>query len=386
MKLGVAKETFPGERRVGLTPRVVASLQRKGVEILLEKDAGRRAGFPDDAYREKGVEILSTREELFDSSDALIQVRTAGANPEKGKEDLQWLHLDQIVIGLAEALSQPEAVAEMAERGVTLLALDLIPRIARAQTMDVLSSMAIVAGYKSVLLAAERLPKMFPMMVTAAGTVAPARVFVLGAGVAGLQAIATARRLGAAVEAYDIRPETKREILSLGAKLVDVSLETGDVRDGGGYAKLQAESFYQRQREAIAQVVAASDAVITTAAVPGKRAPVLVSASMVASMTPGSVIVDLAAERGGNCQLTRPGEVIEERGVTIIGPVNLPSTVPFHASQMYAKNASTFFLHLVQDGPIDLDREDEILRQTLVTRNKKIVNPRVLEALSSRRG
>ena len=287
----------------------------------------------------------------------------------------------QVVIGMADPLGSPEIARELSSRGVIAFALELIPRITRAQSMDVLSSMATIAGYKAVLLAANTLPRMFPLLTTAAGTITPAHVFIVGVGVAGLQAIATARKLGAVVEAYDVRPAVKEQVQSVGAKFVELPLETAQAEDKGGYAKAQDESFYQRQREMMARVIAANDVVITTAVVPGKKAPVLVTAEMVRGMAPGSVIVDLAAERGGNCELTRADQVVVENGVTILGPTNLPSTVPYHASQMYAKNITTFLLHLVKDGAVKADTTDEITRETLITRDGEVVNPKVRQAL-----
>jgi NAD(P) transhydrogenase subunit alpha len=307
-------------------------------------------------------------------------VRTAGANPEHAAAEIQELRSGQTVIGFVEPLTAGEAVRQLATRGVTTFSMELMPRITRAQSMDALSSMATIAGYKAVLIAASTLPRMFPMLMTAAGTITPARVFVVGAGVAGLQAISSARRLGAKVEAYDVRPAVKEQVQSLGAKFVELPLETGQAEDKGGYATAQDESFYRRQREMMARVVASSDVVITTAAIPGRKSPVLVTAQMVTGMAPGSVIVDLAAERGGNCELTRPDEIVVEHGVTIIGPTNLPATVPYHASQMYAKNITTFLLHLVKSGALVVNPEDEITRETLVTSGGEVMHPRARQA------
>jgi NAD(P) transhydrogenase subunit alpha len=286
-----------------------------------------------------------------------------------------------MLVGMADALGNPQSVQELAAREVTAFALELMPRITRAQSMDILSSMGTVAGYKAVLMAANTLPKMFPMLMTAAGTVTPAKVLIIGAGVAGLQAISVARRLGASVQAYDIRPAVKEQILSLGAKFVELPLETGDAEDKGGYAKAQDETFYKKQRELLGQVIAISDVVISTAAVPGKKAPILITAEMVAGMAPGSVIVDLAADGGGNCELTKLGEIIVSHGVTIHGPENLSSTVPYHASQMYAKNVATFLLHLVKKGEVTLDMNDEITKETMMTQNGEVVQPRIREVL-----
>jgi len=381
MLVGVVKETYAGERRVALIPGVAASLTKAGLEVVLESGAGAEAGFPDAAYQDKGVRVAGGRSEVFGSADVILQVRGLGANPEAGQADLELMQADQVMIGFLEPLSEGESVRKLAERGVRAFSMELMPRITRAQSMDALSSMATVAGYKAVLLAAEALPRMFPMMMTAAGTVAPARVFIVGAGVAGLQAIASSRRLGAVVRAYDVRPAVKEQVESLGAKFVEMELEAGTSEDKSGYAKDLGEDFYRRQRELMGRVVADSDVVITTAAVPGKKAPVLVTKEMVEGMAPGSVIVDLAAERGGNCECTRPGETVEQNGVTILGPENLPATVPYHASQMYAKNISTFLLHLVKDGELVIDTEDEITAGTLVTQGGQVVHPGVREAL-----
>ena len=381
MKIGVLKETYPGEQRVALVPSVVPSLIKGGMEVFIESRAGEQAGYPDSAYVEKGGKIADSREQVFQIVDCILQVRLLGANLHEGKADLPAFRKGQMLVGIAEALSHPQSVQDLAARGVTSFALELMPRITRAQSMDILSSMGTVAGYKAVVLAANTLPKMFPMLMTAAGTVTPAKVLIIGAGVAGLQAISVARRLGAAVQAYDIRPAVKEQILSLGAKFVELPLETGDAEDQGGYAKAQEEAFYKKQRELLGHVISTSDIVISTAAVPGKKAPILITAEMVAGMSPGSVIVDLAAERGGNCELTKPGETIVAHGVTIHGPENLSSTVPYHASQMYAKNVATFLLHLVKKGEVTLDMNDEITKETMMTKHGEVVQPRIREAL-----
>jgi NAD(P) transhydrogenase subunit alpha len=373
MIVGVAKETYPGERRVALIPAAIGPLTKAGMQVLVESGAGLAAGFPDAHYVEKGAKVVSRAEAL--AADCLLQVRSLGANPVAGQADLPALHSGQVVIGNCDPLSMPAEAQALAERGVTLFALELVPRITRAQSMDVLSSMANIAGYRAVLLAATALPKMFPMMTTAAGTITPAKVFVVGAGVAGLQAIASARRLGAVVSAYDVRPIAKEQVQSLGAKFVEMPLDSAEGQ--GGYAKAMDEEFYRKQRELMTRVVAENDVVITTAAIPGKKAPTLVTAEMVRGMAPGSVIVDLAAERGGNCELTRPGETVVDGGVTILGPANLPAEVPYHASQMFAKNITTFLLHLFKDGQFHFDLDDEITRDTLVAKDGKIVNPKV---------
>jgi NAD(P) transhydrogenase subunit alpha len=382
MIVGVPTETYPADKRVSLIPAVVPSLTKAGLEVLVESGAGNEAGYPDSAFVDKGATIASSRSKLFESSDIIVQVRLLGANPEQGKTDLPLCKPGQVLIGIAEALTTPESIKELNSRQVTSFAMELMPRITRAQSMDVLSSMGTIAGYKAVLLAAESLPKMFPMLMTAAGTVTPAKVFVIGAGVAGLQAISMARRLGASVEAYDLRPAVKEQILSLSAKFVELPIETTEAEDKGGYAKAQDETFYQKQREMMAKVVASSDVVISTAAIPGKKAPILVTGDMVEKMAPGSVIIDLAAERGGNCELTKVNQTIVAHGVTIKGPENLAATVPYHASQMYAKNIATFLTHLVKKGEMKLDMTDEITRETMLTREGEIMNPRIRELLS----
>jgi H+-translocating NAD(P) transhydrogenase subunit alpha len=375
MRIGVLKESFPGETRVALVPQHVKPLLKAGHQVGIETGAGVAAGFVDQAYADHGGAIGSRQDVL--AADLLLQVRTATANPASGRAEIAALRASQIVIGFSEPLSSPELVREMAARGVTSFSMELMPRITRAQSMDALSSMATVAGYKAVLLAASALPRMFPMLMTAAGTISPARVFVIGAGVAGLQAISSARRLGAKVQAYDVRPAVKEQILSLGARFVELSLESADAEDTGGYAKAQDESFYRRQREMMLKVVADSDVVISTAAIPGRKAPVLVTSEMIKAMPPGSVIIDLAAATGGNCELTQPDQTVVTHGVTIMGPTNLPATVPYHASQMYSKNITTFLQHLVKDGNIVFNLEDEITRETLVTRGGDVVNDRV---------
>jgi NAD(P) transhydrogenase subunit alpha len=379
--VGVPKETFPGERRVAMVPDGIPAVRKVGAEVWVEAGAGLDAGITDEDFTAKGAKIVVSREEILSKSDVLFQVRTYGSNPEMGKTDLEHHKKGQLVIGFTESLGAPELSKDLAAAGVTTFSLELLPRITRAQSMDVLSSMATVAGYKAVLLAANQLPKLFPMFMTAAGTIAPARVFVIGAGVAGLQAIATAKRLGAVVSAYDVRPVVKEQVQSLGGKFIELDIHTDEAEDKGGYAKAMGEEFYKKQREMMMKVVAENDVVITTAAVPGKKAPILVTKEMVEVMSPGAVVVDLAAERGGNCELTQAGESTEVAGVTIIGPLNVPSTIPYHASQMYAKNISTFFLNMVKDGAINVDMEDEIIRDTMVTRGGDVVSPPVRELL-----
>ena len=377
MKVAVLKETFPGERRVALVPTSVAALVKDGLEVVVESAAGVAAGCTDEAYRAAGAAIVS-REEAF-AADCLLAVRTCGANRTGWPADRDRLRPGVILIGTCDPLSMPEPCLEAADRGATVFALELLPRITRAQSMDVLSSQANIAGYQAVLLAATTLPRIFPMMTTAAGTVTPAKVLVLGAGVAGLQAIATAKRLGAQVSAYDVRPAVKEQVQSLGAKFVELPIETAASEAAGGYAKAMGEEFYARQRELLGRVVAESDVVICTALIPGQKAPVLVTRDMLAKMRPGSVIVDLAAERGGNCEGTVADEPALVDGVTILGPTNLPAEVPVHTSQLYAKNIATFLAHLVKLGLPAVAIEDEICRDTLVTHGGKLVHPKVRE-------
>ena len=379
--IGVPKETFPEERRVALVPAVLPSLAKAGMEVLLEAGAGVQAGFPDEEYAAKGARVVPTRAEVFAQAQIIAQVRACGANLDAGRMDIGALRSGQALIGLCHPFSAADTARRLAECGVALFSLELMPRITRAQAMDVLSSMSTIAGYKAVVLAADALTRMFPMLVTAAGTVVAARVFVIGAGVAGLQAIASARRLGAIVSAYDVRPAVREQVESLGAKFVEFALETQNAEGKGGYARELGEEFYRRQREQMAKEVAANDVVITTAVVPGRPAPKLITREMVAGMAYGSVIVDLAAEQGGNCELTRPGVNIVHNGVTIIGPINIASTVPHHASQMYARNVTAFLLHVVKNSELSLDTRDEIIGATLVTRGGEVVQPQVREFL-----
>jgi H+-translocating NAD(P) transhydrogenase subunit alpha len=382
MIVGVPKESFPRERRVALVPSVVPNLAKAGLEVAIEAGAGVGACYPDADYVAKGAKIIPDRAELFKVSDVIVQVLGIGSNDQTGEADLPLLHRDQIVVGFLRPLGTITTLQELAGAGVTSFAVELMPRSTRAQSMDALSSMATICGYKAVLLAAATLPRMFPMLTTAAGTVTPARVFIIGAGVAGLQAISTARRLGAVASAYDMRPAAKEQVQSLGGRFIELPIEAKDAQDARGYGTAQDESFYQRQRELLGRVIAESDVVITAAVIPGKKPPLLVTREMVARMAPGSVIVDLAAERGGNCELTKAGEVIVESGVTIMGYINLASRVPYHASQMYARNVTAFLVHLFKDGKLQLNLEDEITRETLLTRGGEVVNTRVREFFS----
>jgi proton-translocating NAD(P)+ transhydrogenase subunit alpha len=382
--VGVVKETYPGERRVALTPSALPALAKAGVETMVEPGAGGPAGYPDTVYAERGARIAVDRAEVFRSADVIVQVRGYGANPERGRDDLALLRRGQVLIATFEPLTALDEVKAVADRGVTLFALELVPRITRAQSMDVLSSQATIAGYKAVLLAAAHAPRMFPMMMTAAGTIPPAKVFIIGAGVAGLQAIATAKRLGSVVHAYDVRAAVKEQIESLGAKFVQIAVESAE--GTGGYAKAMDQEFYRKQRELLTAVVAQSEIVITTAAVPGAKPPLLLTADMVRGMPKGSVIVDLAARRGqsgGNCELTRPDEWFDADGVLIHGPTNLPATIPQTASPLFAKNVVAFLSNLLEKGELRLDRDDEIVRQTLTTREGQVVHAQVKERLGA---
>lgn len=379
MLVGVPKETFPGEHRVAMVPALLPALKKGGMEAVVERGAGFAAGFTDEEYEKQGAR-LGDRREAF-SADLVVQVRCLGANRDAGRSDLELLRSGQALIGFSDPLGEPQSARELAEKGVTQFSMELIPRITRAQSMDALSSMATIAGYHAVLLGAVALPKLFPMMMTAAGTITPAKVLIIGAGVAGLQAIAIARKLGAVVLGYDVRPIVKEQIESLGAKFLELPLETVGAEGAGGYAKEQSAEFLARQRELLGRAVAEQDVVITTALIPGKKAPTLLTRAMVEGMRPGSVVVDLAAERGGNCELTRPGETVHHGGVKILGPSNLPSEVPHHASQLYAKNIATLLAHLVKGGELKLDTTDEITSDTLVCTGGQVVQPRVREAL-----
>jgi proton-translocating NAD(P)+ transhydrogenase subunit alpha len=379
MIVGVPKESFPGERRVAVVPAVVPSLTKTGLEVVVEAGAGVESGFPDAEYLAKGAKLVPDRAAVFSAADIVTQVLCYGSNDKTGKADLPLYHKGQVLIGFLRPLGDVTTVEDIARAGVTSFSIELMPRTTRAQSMDALSSMATLCGYKAVLISADLLPRMLPMLTTAAGTITPARVLVIGAGVAGLQAIATARRLGAVTSAYDLRPAAKEQVESLGGRFVELPIEAKDAEDARGYARAQDESFYQKQRELLGRAVAESNVVITAAVVPGKKSPVLVTKEMVAKMAPGSVIVDLAAERGGNCELTRPGEKVLEHGVTIVGWYNLASAVPYHASQLYARNVSAFLAHLVRDKKLNLNLEDEIVRETLVTHGGEIVNKRVRE-------
>src|SRR5882757_5307406 len=381
MILGVPRENYPGERRVAIVPAVVPALTKAGLEVLVEGGAGLEAGYPDQDYIAKGAKLAVDRAEIFRTADIVVQVLCFGSNDLTGKADLPLMRNGQTIVGFLRPMGKLEELQQLAKTGVTSFAVELMPRTTRAQSMDALSSMATMSGYKAVILAADTLPRIFPMLTTAAGTITPGRVLIIGVGVAGLQAIATARRLGAVTSAYDMRPAAKEQVLSLGGRFVELPIEAKDAQDARGYGTAQGEEFYRKQRDLLGDAVAANDVVVTAAVIPGKKAPILVTKEMVARMLPGSVIVDLAAERGGNCELTRAGETVVEHGVTIIGETNLASTVPYHASQMYARNLSAFLLNMVKDGTFRFNEADEIQRETLLTRDGEIVNARVREFL-----
>ncbi|HQZ66176.1 MAG TPA: Re/Si-specific NAD(P)(+) transhydrogenase subunit alpha [Planctomycetaceae bacterium] len=375
--LGVLREAEPSERRVALVPAAIPGLKKTGVEILVQTDAGRAAGFTNEQYADKGASIVTDRAEVFSKANIILQVHSLGACSGVIDADIALLRKDQVLIAGCEPLWCPEMIAKAAATGATIFSLELVPRITRAQSMDILSSMATIAGYRAVLLAAAESPRMFPMMMTAAGTLKPARVLVIGAGVAGLQAIASAKRMGAVVFGYDIRPAVKEQVESLGGKFVVLDVKADNAESAGGYAKQMSDEFYRQQREALKKVIADCDVVITTAAIPGKKAPVLVTREMVEAMAPGSVIVDIAAERGGNCEVTVAGETIDLNGVKILGPVNLASSIPVHASEMFSKNITTFLLPIIKSGAVKIDTDDEVIRETLVARNGEVVHERV---------
>ena len=375
MKVGVVKETLPGERRVAVVPDTVVKLVAAKLEVSVQSGAGSEAFYADEAYQKAGATLVPDARTVLSQADAVLKVQPPSL------DEVAALKSGAILIGFLQPSAHADIVKALATQKVTAFSLELVPRISRAQSMDALSSQAGVAGYKAVLIAANRLGKFFPLLITAAGTVTPSRVLVLGAGVAGLQAIATARRLGAVVEAYDVRPAVKDEVKSLGATFVELPLEAQEGQ--GGYAAQQSEEFLRRQRELIGDHVAASDVVITTAAVPGRKAPILVTKDMVARMRPGSVIVDLAADTGGNVEVTKPGEAVVIGGVTIDGPRNLASSMPVHASQLYSRNVSTLLLSIVKDGQPNIDFNDEIVKGSCLTNAGELVHPQARALLEA---
>jgi NAD(P) transhydrogenase subunit alpha len=376
MRVGVPKETFPGERRVAISPASLPALTKSGIEVLLQAGAGETAGYPDSAYEVKGAKIVASRELVF-QADAVVQVRAAGENLHHGREDLQWMRPGQWIVASCDALSNRDASEAIAKTGATLFALELIPRITRAQSMDILTSQATIAGYRAVLTAAMELHKLFPMMMTAAGTLAAAKIFVLGAGVAGLQAIATSKRMGGIVYGYDLRTACREQVESLGGKFVELQIASANSEDKGGYAKAMDEEFYRQQRAQLAQTVAQCDVVISTAAIPGRKSPLLVTADAVRSMQPGSVVIDLAAQRGGNCELTQADKRVTDSGVTILGPTNIASDAAYHASLMFGNNVTKFLQNMVKAGQANINMEDEIVRETMVTRDGQLVHPKL---------
>ena len=375
MIIGITRELVAGENRVSLCPDNVQSLVDKGLELWVEQNAGAQAGFSDDDYTSVGAKVVSDRDELFAKSDVILQVQSFGSNTENADDDLKRLKAKQLVIGMMDPLAQPQAAQQVAGTGATAFALEMVPRISRAQSMDVLSSMATLAGYRSVLLGAEAAPRILPMLLTAAGTLQPARVLIMGVGVAGLQACAPAKRLGAVVEAYDVRPAAREQIISVGATPVELDLPTESSEGAGGYAKKQSEEFLRMQREQMTEVVARQDIIITTAAIPGAKSPILVTEDMLKAMKAGSVLVDLAAERGGNCESTQMGKTVVAHGVTIVGPENLASDVAFHASQMYGNNIQTLLELILEEGQINLDFEDEIVAGTVIAHAGEVPHP-----------
>jgi NAD(P) transhydrogenase subunit alpha len=374
MRIGVPKETVSGERRVALVPELVPKLSALELEVCVESGAGLEAGFSDEAFRDKGARVEGN---ALSGANIVLKVRPPAP------AEIQELRENAILIGLLEPYAASQTISLMAARRVTAFAMEMMPRIARAQSMDALSAMSAIAGYKAVLLAANHLSKFFPLLMTAAGTMPPARVFVIGAGVAGLEAIGTAKRLGALVEAYDTRPAVKEEVESVGARFVELGLDTTGAEEKGGYARAETAEFYKKQQEMMSQHVSAADVVITAALARGQHAPVLVTDAMVRNMPPGSVIVDLASEQGGNCALTEPGRDVVRHDVTIMGPVNLASTMPYHASEMYARTVYNFLTHMLHNGKIEIAPDDELANATLVTRNGQIVNEALRQTVGS---
>ena len=381
MIIGIPRESYPGERRVALVPSVLPALTKAGFEVQIQAGAGLEAGYPDSLYVEKGGKMVADRAGVFAAADIIVQVLCYGSNDVNGQEDVALYRRGQILVGFLRPFGSLEVLQQIAQAGVSSFAVELMPRTSRAQSMDALSSMATASGYKAVLVAADCHPRIFPMLTTAAGTITPARVFVIGCGVAGLQAIATSRRLGAVTSAYDLRPAVKEQVQSLGGRFVELPIEAKDAQDARGYATAQNEDFYRRQRELLGKVVQESDVVITTAVIPGKKAPILVTEEMVKGMAPGSVIIDLAAERGGNCDITETGKTIVKHGVTIMGAINLAAGVPYHASMMFARNITAFLTHLIKEQKLNLNLEDDIVRETLLTHGGEIAQARVREFL-----
>ena len=379
MRIGIPKEIVPGETRVSVIPKLVVSLTRQEHEVLVENGAGNASSHDDQEYVEAGARICDVRS-LYESSDVILKVQAPANHPAVGVHEANLVRENGILLGFLSPLANPDLIQVLRDRKITAFSMEYVPRISRAQSMDALSSMATIAGYKAVLMAADKLPKMFPLLMTAAGTVAPANVFVLGVGVAGLQAIATAKRLGAKVEAFDPRPAVREQVQSLGASFIDMEVPE-DVETAGGYAKEQAQDFIERERKVILARLSRVDVVITTAQIFGKRAPLLITSKMVEQLRPGSIIVDLAAEQGGNCESTEMDKVVEHHGVCIMGPVNLPAALPVHSSQMYGKNITDLFLHLYPKDAETLDLSDEIVAGTCMTHDGQVLNEQVRKML-----
>ena len=375
MKIGVLREIAPGERRIALVPESAKKLVEQGNEVAIERGAGAAAGFPDDAYTAAGARLAGDAGEILGASDLVLKIQPPQAS------EIDRLREGAVVVAILQPFQNADTVRRLAAKRAVSFSLDLLPRITRAQAMDVLSSMSTIAGYKGVLLAAAALPKMVPLLMTAAGTLKPARFLILGVGVAGLQAIATARRLGGVVEAFDIRPAVKEQVESLGARFVAHEAIQAGGETKGGYASELTPEQQARQREVLGKHIAEADAVVCSALVPGRRAPILLTQAQVAAMRPGSVVIDLAADQGGNCELTKPGETVDHHGVQVLGPLNVPATVPLHASQMLSRNFQNFVLHLLKKGELQLDLADEITSGTLVTRDGEIVHAAVKSAL-----
>jgi len=379
--IAVPKEILPGENRVAVTPDVISKLIKAGFEVQIEKDAGLKAGFVNQKYTDSGAKVVDSVKDLYANADIVLKVQRPLDHPDLNQNELDLMKKGSLLITFLYPLNYSEVVKKCAEKGINAISMDFVPRTTLAQKMDALSSQANLAGYKSVLLAANHLGKIFPLMMTAAGTISPAKVVIMGAGVAGLQALGTAKRLGAVVEVSDIRSAVKEEVQSLGGKFIEVETDE-EMQDEGGYAKEASEEFLKKQKELIFKHITEADVVITTALVPGKKAPVLVTEEMVKNMKEGSVILDMAVEFGGNCEISEKDKVVNKYGVTIIGEPNLPSLVPFHSSEMYAKNLLALIMHIGKEGKIEINLEDEITKGCLITHNNEVVNPRIKELLN----
>jgi len=382
--IGVPKEIFPGENRVALVPDTVSKLIKMGFEIIIEKGAGERAYFPDEKFISAGAVIAESREKLYQSSDVILKVQRPFYDSHSGIDETNFFKKDTLLITFMFSLSYPEASGRCAEKGINVISMDAIPRITKAQRMDALSSQTNLAGYKSVLMAASELGKIFPLMMTAAGTITPAKVVIMGAGVAGLQALGTAKRLGAIVEVSDVRPAVKEEVQSLGGKFIEVE-SSENLQDAGGYAKQASEKYLKKQKEVLFKHITEADVVITTALVPGKKAPVLVTEEMVKNMRPGSVILDMAVESGGNCELSESGKIVEKYGVKIIGEPNIPSLLPHQASELYSRNILALLQHISKDGSVTLNMDDEIVKGSLIAYGGQLVHERTKELINSRK-